>query len=294
MTVPQSQETELARESARHLQDLVGDPKAFLGDIWKVFPYQYRSEGVRGLLTSERVWGELDCGLLVRPFFRLLGAGAPFDDIHQTRNVVNNPRDGYPVPEAVRVHHEAGSILALERPELWSSEVAALTEGLQRDLRAQTWSTAYLVPADGAILVHRPSSAQEADAHSFVLQLEGSTRWSPGVPSGEGGTPGRAFTGELVPGDVLYLPPGADHTVCAGDSGSLHMVVRVREIDVTQLAEMALALFMRTKAAESVAGNHHTMALDEKVFWLRDALREHLAGQNPKAIVELARRQRGL
>jgi hypothetical protein len=39
---------------------------------------------------------------------------------------------------------------------------------------------------------------------------------------------------------------------------------------------------------EEIAGVHHFMSIDEKVTWLRDALAEHLSGQDLGALADEA------
>ncbi|MEH1097773.1 JmjC domain-containing protein [Micromonospora sp. CPCC 205561] len=280
------------RPAVRSLADLVGPPREFLDDVWGVFPRQYRAETAAGLLTSRRIWDELDCGLVVRPFVRLVAAGdpVPYEEFCHTRNVVNNPLVGYPDAVVVRHRHDGGATVVLDRPERWSTDVADLVAGLASFFRAEVWSTAFLTPPGAAA-----DLAADPAAHCFVVQLEGATSWSLASTLGDEreAVPGGLAAPTLRPGDVLYLPAGTTGGATAGDNGALHLVVGVREVAARRLAELMLAVFLKGPVAEAAAVDHHTMTLDEKVSWLRGALREHLAGLDLGKVVELARRQQG-
>jgi hypothetical protein len=262
---------------AGNLRDLIGTPADFFTDVFGTFPYRYRSQTAGELISSRLIWDELGCGLLLRPYFDLVTPAGPVrHDAYVTRNVVNNPLDGYPDVTAVRRHHAAGATVVLREPELWSPELAALKASLQKSFRAEVRTDCYLAPAGKAV----PMLDAAGESHAFVVQIEGSSGWAVGADG-----PG-SFTTTLVPGDVVYLPPGTAHQAKITSDGSLILVVSVREATATQIAEIVSALFLRGPQAEAIAGTHHTMPVTDKIEWLRGALVEHLDRLDRKVVLE--------
>jgi hypothetical protein len=255
------------------LRDLVGEPAGFFADVFGIFPYRYRAS--LDLVSSALIWDELECGLAVRPYFDLLRSDGPVrHDAYLTRNVVNNPLDGYPDVEVMRRHYAEGAAVVMPRAELWCAKLADLVSSLGKTFRAETWADCYLGTA---------VSAASAEAHAFALQIEGASTWSVG-----GSEPGN-FTGTLTPGDIVYLPPGTTCEAAGTDQGSLVVMLHIREVTPRELAEVMAATFLRGPQAQQVAGNHHLMPMPEKVDWLRDALAAHLEKLDTKAVLETTR-----
>jgi hypothetical protein len=262
---------------AADLRDLVGTPAEFFTDVFGVFPYRYESAAASYLISSRLIWDELACGLVLRPYFDLVTPAGPVrHDAYVTRNVVNNPLDGYPDVAVIRRHYAEGATVVLRQPELWSPELAALAGCLEKSFRAEVRTDCYLAPAGAAV----PMLDADGESHSFVLQIEGGAEWAVG---GDG--PGH-FTTSTAPGDVLYLPPGTDHRATITKDHSLTLVVSVREATATQIAEIVSAMFLRGPQADAVAGTHHTMPIDAKIAWLRGALVEHLDRLDRKVVLE--------
>lgn len=273
--------------------ELVATPEE-LHDVWGCLPYQYRKEAAAGLLSSRRIWDELDCGLVVRPFFSVI-PGPPHrlgKDVHRSRNVVNNRLDGYPDPAEIARLHAQGSAVLLHRPELWNPEIAGLVDGMATSLRAKAWSTAVLLPAGAHGDPHRELLRAAPETHTFVYQLEGRTSWTVTDAAGDAAaapTGHRPFQAQQRPGDLLYLPPLTEQSVDAGADGSLSLLVSVQELTARQLAETMLALFLRSTPVADLAGQHHALSLTEKMAWVRRAAVEHLASQDLGQVVRVAR-----
>lgn len=287
------------RPAPADLRDLVGEPSDFFSDIWNAFPYQYQVENVPGLLSTDEVWDELACGLIVRPWVSLTyppgPAGAAREPAFQTRVVVNNDLVGYPDPGVFRRAYEGGASIVLDRPEMWHPRIASLVDSLAAGFRGDVWSTLVLAPphasttgldAAPAVLPRGDDSPHppiQPGEHSFILQLAGRCAWSAGAQQEPG-----SFSSDLDPGGLVYLPPGCERAVRVGAEGALLLVISVAEVSAERLAEILGALFLRGAAARAIQDCHHTMTTSEKIAWLRDALGEHLAEQDPQEALKIA------
>ena len=272
---------------AGRLGELVGDVDAFRAGVWgvraAVFP-DAAAPALRGaLLSAQEIWDAFDYGLLVAPYFGVArdGVGAPAVDITVTRRVQQKPRARYADAAGVRRWFAAGYTVGLRQPDHWHAGIKGLVGALREELRADVRSSVFLTPPpvpDGS--GGGPRVRVEA-AHVFVLQLEGESRWSLGDVEPR-------TRAALVPGDVLYLPPGHAHSVVAHEDGALYLALSVRQPGPRDLAEVALTGFLKSAPAEAIAGRHHYMSLEEKVSWLRRELTSYLAGQDVDGLVATA------
>ncbi|MFE7854121.1 hypothetical protein [Streptomyces sp. NPDC057403] len=266
--------------SAGALAGLVGDSEAFLADTWAVRAATYRSTDPCAPLGATDVWEAFDCGLLVGPYFSVTrnAVSAPATDITVTRKVQQKPRARYANADGVRTWFAAGYTVGLHQPDHWHAGLKQLADALREELRADVRSAVFLAPPTGDT---EGGSAQQTAGHVFVRQLEGESRWSVG---GEG----RRTRIALTPGSVLYIPPGDEHAVSVDDGDALYLTLVVRRPSARDVAEEALVRFLRSAAAQEIAGRHHYLSLEDKVDWLRRELTAHLAGQDIDELVAAA------
>lgn len=278
--------------SAGRLSELVGDTEAFLSGPWGVSTATFRCPVLPALPGAQEIWDAFDCGLLVAPYFGVSrdGVSAPAADITVTRKVLQKPRPRYANGAGVRAWFEKGCTVGLRQPDHWHPGLKTLVEALRVELRADVRSSLFLSPPPSRDGTHDdapggteggPRARTATAAHVFVLQIEGETRWITGDEDS------RTWTA-LTPGDVLYLPPGQEHSVAAHGGNALYLTLDVRQPSPRDLAELALAGFLKSEPAEAIAGRHHYMSLPEKVGWLRRELTAHLAGQDADALVATA------
>ncbi|MFE7172550.1 JmjC domain-containing protein [Streptomyces sp. NPDC057616] len=267
---------------AGRLGELVGDVDAFSAGVWGVRAAVFRGVSVPALLSAQEIWDAFDYGLLVAPYFGVArdGVGAPAADITVTRRVQQKPRARYADAAGVRRWFAAGYTVGLRQPDHWHADIKGLVGALREELRADVRSSVFLTPPASDSDSSKGGARVRAEAsHLFVLQVEGATRWSLGD---------QEHRTQLAPGDVLYLPPGHRHGVAAHEDGALYLALSVRQPGPRDLAEVALAGFLRSAPAEAIAGRHHYMSLEEKVSWLRRELTSYLAGQDVDGLVATA------
>ncbi|QES48328.1 hypothetical protein DEJ50_11360 [Streptomyces venezuelae] len=282
MTIDVSARTEETTRAPEHLADLVGDAETFLGEVWGIRTATFSCEPAKTLLSTADVWNELDCGSLVAPYFGILreGTDPTVSGVAETRIVQTKPRPGYAKPAAVRELVASGHVFVLSQLEDWKGPIGALVDALRTECRAQAGADAYFCAAgsDGV-----PAHAD--GAHTLTVQLEGRMRWI----VGEGG---QATETVLEAGDVLYVPAGRVRRGAPAGTDALHLVISLQQPTARDLAELALAVFLKGSAAAGVAGTHHFLSVEEKVAWLRSELHAHLAGQDHGALAAQAVRLR--
>ncbi|WP_324789338.1 JmjC domain-containing protein [Streptomyces sp. H51] len=265
-----------------NLADLVGDADAFLAEVWGNRTATFTCEPAKALLSTADVWRELDCGALIVPYFGVLREDATptAAGVSETRIVQTKPRPGYAKPAAVRQSVASGHVFVLRQLEDWNAGIGALVDALRGECRAQAGADAYLCAAgsDGV-------PARVDGAHSLVVQLDGRTRWV--VGEGE-----HASKTVLRAGEVLYVPAGRARSAAPDDADSLHLVISLQQPTARDLAELALAQFLKGSAAAEIAGSHHFRSPAQKAAWLRTELRAHLAGHDPAALAQQAVRLR--
>ena len=262
--------------SPQGLADLVGDTETFLADVWATRPAVLHRDVPADFPTPALIWAMVDRGLLVHPYFRVAKGGilvAPVE-VSVTRSVQKKPMPSYVDADAVRARYADGHTVILDEVGHWHADIQALLDGLRADLRAEVHAAVVLTPPDATAL------AASGGAHLLVVQLDGEAHWQAGE-----------FAVTLQPGDVLYVPARTPrHAIAEGES--LHLALDITPPTARDLAELALATFVKSDRVEAIAGSHHFMTPDEKVAWLRTALAEHLAGLDPAALTDKAVRLR--
>ncbi|UFQ13954.1 MULTISPECIES: cupin domain-containing protein [Streptomyces] len=264
------------------LADLVGDAESFLTQVWGNRTATYTCEPAKALLSMADVWRELDCGSLVAPYFGVLRQDATptSSGVRETRIIQTKPRPGYAKPTAVREAVASGHVFVLSQLEDWNAGIGALVDGLRGECRAQVGTDAYLCAAGSAGMPARADGA-----HALVVQVDGRTRWV----VGEGAD---ASESVLQAGDVLYVPPGQVRRAAPDGTDTLFLLISLQQPTARDLAELALAQFLKGPAAAEIAGTHHFLSPAEKVAWLGTALRDHLTGHDRGALAEQAVRLR--
>ncbi|WP_432142330.1 JmjC domain-containing protein [Streptomyces sp. bgisy084] len=274
--------TDGATRTPENLADLVGDAESFLAEVWGTQTATFTCEPAKALLSEADVWRELDCGSLVAPYFGVLreGTAPTASGLSETRIVQTKPRPGYAKPAAVRELVADGHVFVLSQLEDWNGGIGTLVDALRTECRAQVGADAYFCAAgsDGV-------PARTDGAHALVVQLAGRMRWA--VGEGE-----HASETVLDAGDVLYVPAGRVRRGAPDRTTALHLVISLQQPTARDLAELALALFLKGSAAAEIAGTHHFLSPAEKVAWLRTELRAHLAGHDRGALAEQAVRLR--
>lgn len=265
------------------LADIVDDTDRFFSEIWGRRPQSFECGTAPLLMSSTEIWETLECGLLVAPYFSVIRAdgSAVSAEVTVNRIVQTRRMAAYADPDAIREAFALGQILRLNQAEHWHSALKGLVGGLGEDLRAEVRS-AVLMSAYSARFADRYPEGTDR----FVLQLDGETQWAVSKDR-------QHFNASLRPGNVLYLPVGySQDCTASSDSGSLHIVLTVRQPTARDFAELALTRFMKSSKVNEIAGTHHVMSIDEKVAWLRAELTNHLTGEDLAAMADEAVRIR--
>lgn len=278
MTINTASRTEETTSAPEHLADLVGDAESFLGEIWGTRTATFSCGRAKALISTQDVWRELDCGSLIAPYFGILqGDITPtVAGIAETRIVQTKPRPGYAKPAAVREMVASGQVLVLSQLEDWNGRVGALVDSLRAECGAQAGASVYLCAAGSAGV-----PAHTDGAHTLTVQLAGRMRWV----VGEG-----VHASETVveAGEVFYVPAAQVRQGVPCGTDTLHLVFSLQQPTARDLAELALADFLKASASAEIAGTHHFLSPENKVAWLRTELRAHLAGHDHKALAKRA------
>ncbi|MGI5269161.1 JmjC domain-containing protein [Nonomuraea sp. CA-218870] len=209
------------------------------------------SDEARALIDRERVERWLAHGNLRYPQFSLTFGGEALHPNRYTRaQVVGEHRHtGCADPGRIAAAIGEGATLSLTGIEVWDEHLARLSAELGRALVARVQTVAFLTPPG-----HFGTRAHRDATHVFVVQAEGSKRWTLyDLPAGDdwdlAEIPGEdAVTEEveLRAGEGLYVPLGMGHRAMAGPEGSLHLSVmvnppRLREVVQAWAAQVSAA-----------------------------------------------------
>lgn len=149
-------------------------------------------------------------------------------------------------PRAIAARFERGHTLLISDAALFSPNLQALCNAIQRETAIYVQANAYLTPPNeqGFALHH--------DTHdTLVLQIDGSKQWrvrGPVIalpiesqPSSPSQNAGDVTAYDLAPGDTLYLPRGHRHECVTSATRSLHVTLAMLPVRAIELAEAALA-----------------------------------------------------
>ncbi|MFF1699368.1 hypothetical protein ACFVXC_38050 [Streptomyces sp. NPDC058257] len=186
------------------------------------------------------------------------------------------PADLWERDPAAQERFAAGESVCFDAPGEWLPGIADLVTALREDLWASGARAALVLSPPGTLA---PPPSAEAD-HAFVLQLDGSSSWDLAY----GRVP---VTITLHRTSAVYLPPGHACPSAVGDQDSLQLVLSVQEAGAREVAERAIAAFLRAAEAAPVP-RMHPAVVDEKVGWLRAQLAGLMPGQDVSALVRRA------
>lgn len=281
------------------LNDLVGDEDTFFRDYWGKQVALFHGAPLEGLTSEQEMWNNLDCGLLVRPYFTVFKEGVrpAIEEIVTTRSVVGHDMPGYANPAEVKRHFSEGSTYKFNQAEHWHPATRALVENLRHNFRAELEAFIFLSPPDLQAM-----GAHTDGAHVLVLQIAGRKNWWVGE-AGEGSAPGSAlsdldretcFKTTLEPGDVLYMPHGSPHCATAAGGNSLHLSITIEEPSAKDIVEVMLAGFLASSQAEQLVSGHHLLSSADRVRALADAFQAYLAATPVAETVTRALTRRGV
>jgi ribosomal protein L16 Arg81 hydroxylase len=289
MTITQSTTSTLA--------DLIGDVEAFHRDIWRRKPHVFRARpGITDLISEEEIWDQVDCGLLIRPYFVAFNEGvrSALSEITEDRRIVGHDVPGYINAEQVRKDFEAGGTFKLNQPEHWHPRLRSLTNGLAPSFDAELETYVFLSPPDRtAITTHMDGS------HVFVLQVAGRKDWVVGLLDddslsvsdrykGPPLTPETSLQVTLEPGDVLYMPHGSPHHATARMGNSIHVAVTIEEPTPDDLADVFLASAMRGPRYDEAEREYHRVRPAENLARIREMLIDHLGSMDSDQVLRQA------
>ncbi|MGW4669204.1 JmjC domain-containing protein [Streptomyces sp. NPDC004324] len=279
------------------LKDLVGDTAAFFRDHWAAQPAVFRaSADLTGLITEQEMWEEVDCGLLIRPYFTAFDEGVrtAVSEMTRSRTVVGHQVPGYINPAQIKADFAAGGTFKFSQPEHWHPRLRALVQDLAPEFRAELESFVFLSPpGKTAIAAHMDGS------HVLVLQIAGVKDWVVGRLDETSTSDSDRYTGGVIPydrrmevtlrpGDVLYMPHGTPHSATARIGTSLHIAVTIEEPTPRDLADVFLAGLLGLPEFEALTRGHHELSLAERLTRLRALLTRALGAADETQVLEQA------
>ncbi len=219
--------------------DFAGDEETFFSEYFNKKPLLRKAAfkgDPRDILSFQKVDDLLNLEAFRPPYIRITQGPRAVSQTDYTRNTVVQ-RIAVPdviVPERVYELFRSGATVALGTLNHVIPPLRQLTRIFTEKFAAQTDISAFMTPAG------RRGRAPHHDAPDvFVVQLEGTKRWTLWEPPTERRTRRRIYDtieelGEptmdvlLEPGDILYLPFNTPHAAEAKDQMSLHVVFTIR------------------------------------------------------------------
>jgi bifunctional lysine-specific demethylase and histidyl-hydroxylase NO66 len=216
--------------AARALVRCVGDPDAFVRDVWGRLARAYRradrpatvDDDFDDLLTLRDVDHLLSATALRTPAFRLIKDGVPLPAARVTRSgsISGVPLTGLADAPRIFAAFDAGATIVLQGVHRYWPPVARLCRDLELTLGHPCQANAYVTPPGSAGL------SLHHDAHDvFVLQAFGRKHWEVHPSPAESG--GGARQEVLAPGECLYMPKGTPHAASTQREVSGHLTVGI-------------------------------------------------------------------
>lgn len=214
--------------------ELFADMADFSALDWGRSSRRFRAaDFVRSLVSRDLVEHWLAFGNLRYPQFNVAYGGKAAPPTSFTRTITRgvHQQTGCAVPEKIAAHIRGGATLTLSNPEQWHQPATRFCHDLAVATRARAELFVYITaPGQYGSKPHRD------DGEIFIVQLEGSKRWSLyDIPTDDrwgmgmiGGDPEPSDTFVLNPGDALYVPTGLGHRAEALSEGSVHLTISVR------------------------------------------------------------------
>ncbi|MGW5126945.1 JmjC domain-containing protein [Streptomyces sp. NPDC004069] len=278
------------------LQDLVGDTETFFRDHWGQQPAVFHaSADLTTLITEQEMWDEVDCGLLIRPYFTSLDEGvrSAISDMTRPRTIVGHTVHGYINPEQIKADFAAGSTFKLSQPEHWHPHLRALIHALEPHFRAELESFAFLSPpGKTAIAAHMHGS------HVLVLQTAGVKDWVVGRLDESTISDSDRYTGGVIPydrrieitlrpGDVLYMPHGTPHSATARLENSLHIAITIEEPTTKDLTNTFLTNLLNQPEYTELT-DHHQLTPHQRINQLKTLITRTLHDTDPDQVLKQA------
>ncbi|WP_424862849.1 cupin domain-containing protein [Streptomyces sp. MMS24-I29] len=219
--------------------DFAGDEETFFSEYFNRKPL-LRRNAIKGdpkdILSFQKVDDLLNLESFHPPYIRITQGPRVVSETDYTRSTVVQriAVSSVIVPERVYELFRSGATVALGTLNNVIPPLRQLTRIFTEKFAAQTDISAFMTPAG------RRGRAPHHDAPDvFVVQLEGTKRWTLWEPPAERKTKRRIYDtieelGEptmdvlLEPGDILYLPFNTPHAAEAKDRMSLHVVFTIR------------------------------------------------------------------
>lgn len=283
------------------LEHVVPDVDDFFANHWGNQPTVFRAPGdLTQLITEQEMWDEVECGLLIRPYFTAFNEGvrSALTEMTRSRDIVGHNVPGYVNEVQVRKDFEAGGTFKFNQAEHWHPRIKALLDGLKSRFRGGLEAYVFLSPpGKTAIQAHMDGS------HVLVLQVAGVKDWKVGLLDETSISGSDRYHSEdipkdkridvtLTPGDVLYMPHGAPHYATARVGNSIHIAITVEEPTAKDLSEVYLARFLAGPGYGELSVDHHRLPLSEKVARLRSAIIAHVQASDARAALDAAVRLR--
>lgn len=237
--------------------DLFAKPEQVHDIDWLTRPVRFvAADRVRSLVSRQAIEHWLAYSNLRYPQISLSYAGqaAPPTMYTRTRQVGEHKLTGCADPAKIVEQMAGGATLVLVNVEHWHEPLAQFCDRLGGVTAAAVETFAYLTAPD-----QFGSQPHRDTAHVFVVQVEGSKRWTLyDLPGDENWNrsiiPDSTPVSEqlvLQPGDGLYLPPGLGHRAQAGPEGSLHLTISVQPPAVRDVATAWAAMTAAQIPAQS-------------------------------------------
>jgi ribosomal protein L16 Arg81 hydroxylase len=279
------------------LEHIVPDVDDFFANHWGNQPTVFRAPGdLTQLIDEQEMWDEVECGLLVRPYFTAFNEGvrSALTEMTRSRDVVGHTVPGYVNEQQVREDFDAGGTFKFNQAEHWHPRIKALLDGLKSRFRGGLEAYVFLSPpGKTAIQAHMDGS------HVLVLQVAGVKDWKVGLLDETSISDSDRYESEdipvdkridvtLTPGDVLYMPHGAPHYATARVGNSIHLAITIEEPTAKDLSDVYLAQVLASPVYNELTVDHHRLSVTEKIAKLRATVGGHLDAADAAAVLEAA------
>lgn len=227
---------------------------------------------VPSVIGETEILDAFDCGLLVRPYFDVVGVEGAHP-VTRTRVVLGRRMPGYADGSAVRDALTNGHPVELVQPEDWNESISQVVTKVAEAVGTTVVSSVYLVPL-GAFQL-----PVEADGCTLVaVQISGCSIWSMPAALDAGDA---QLERRLHSGDMLYLLAAERAQVSASGGSALFLVVKYRRRTAGELGSRMIMDLIDGEALTALSQNHHRLRPLEKAARVKAELARHLAEGQP-------------
>jgi bifunctional lysine-specific demethylase and histidyl-hydroxylase NO66 len=251
----------VTRTAAPALVRCVGDPDAFVRDVWGRRARAYRrtdrpataGDGFDDLLTLRDVDHLLSETALRTPAFRVFKDGVALPAARLTRSgaISGVPMTGLADAPRIFAAFDEGATIVLQGLHRYWAPVARLCRDLELTLGHPCQANAYVTPPGSAGL------SLHHDAHDvFVLQAFGRKHWDvhPSPAESEGG----AREVLLAAGECLYMPKGTPHAASTQHEVSGHLTIGILSTTWRSVLDDAVDdLAMQARLDDALPAGYH-------------------------------------